>query len=114
LDERGKLVVRVQAARTGQHPDVGTFEHLRLEAERRLPATERHPVGAEADEGDRARAMAAYLAGELPSAANELCGRQLVGSGRAAVHEIGQAAAQAEQARAFRGLELPRREPGSA
>ena len=103
VDQRARLVVRVQAARVGQHPDLRTRQALGLRTERRLRTTERGPVRAESHECDRARPKLFDLSGEALAAPDQLGARKLVGRSGAAVHQIGEPVSLMQQFRLLAG-----------
>jgi len=83
-----------------------------LQAERRPGATESRTVSAEPDKSDCARPVAAHFGGQPAAAGDQLVRRQLVRGRGAAVHQIGQAVAELEQAAVLRRIEASRREAG--
>ena len=110
--EPGGLVVRVQAAGVRQHPEQRPGELVRLPAERRPRASEGDAVGADADDGDGARPVAADLALEPRPAGADFVGGELVrGRGRAG-DEVGDADAAGEQLGTLARMQLDRREAG--
>ena len=112
MDELRELVVRIQSARTRQHPYLRAFQQLGLLAERRLGATKGGAVGAQADEGDGARAVASNLGRKSAAPGEELGIGQLVRGRGAAIHQIGESVAQLEQPAVFGRIEATRGKPG--
>jgi hypothetical protein len=109
LDERRHLVVRIESARTGQHPDRALLEAIRLQAERRLRATEGMAIGAQAQKRHAPRAIAAHLPCKPPAARDEFFRPKLIGAGGCACHEIGQPVPLFEQQVLFRRMQQPGR-----
>jgi hypothetical protein len=110
FDERGKLIVRVQAARTGQDPDFGAFECVGLPAEGCLGTREGMPIGAQPEKGDRSRLVAADLRPQPFASGDEFRRRELVGCGRRAAHEIGQSEPMLQRQVFFGRVKEPRSE----
>ncbi len=110
LDQGGQLVVRVQSARAGQHPDFGACQAVGLQPERRLGATERGTVRAQSDECHRARPITADFGSKLVCAESQFGRRELVRRGGGAVHQVGQAVAELEELDVLRRVEKARRE----
>src|SRR5262245_19863076 len=89
--EVGRLVVGVQAARVGQDPDPRAADGLGLKAEPRAWPGEGSPIGADAEEGEDARAVAPGLGREPPPTGPELVRGELVGGGGGAGDDVGDA-----------------------
>jgi len=95
--ERGELVMRVEAAGVGQHPELGVAEALALPAGDGLRPREGQAVGLDAHDGDAHRRVAAHLALEAATARHVLGPRQLGGVGGRARDEVRDPAADIEQ-----------------
>lgn len=113
LDQIRQLIVRVEAAGIGKHPDLCALEEVRLRADRRSLQPEAVAVGPDAQECDDLRPVLAHFGGEAPAARDEFRGAHLLGCGGRAVHEIGDAVAVVQQRALLGGRQLPRREPRS-
>jgi hypothetical protein len=109
FDERRHLVVRVQSARTGEHPDLCAFEAFGLSSERRRGPTKSMPVGPEAQKRHDARSVAAYLKRQALSTADEFSGAQLVGTRARAADEVREPVARSEKLVFFRRMQQARR-----
>ena len=81
MDERGHLVVRVQAAGTGQHPDGGAFEGSCLGTDPSALYPECMAIRSDAEKSHDSRPKAPYLRGKASAAGDELGGRKLVSAG---------------------------------
>src|SRR5689334_9529179 len=73
--EVGPLVVGIEAARVGQHPQGGPLEQLILEAHAGAGPSEPDPVRAEAQHGDAAWTVPPHLGPQPAAAPPELLGR---------------------------------------
>src|SRR5205823_9131239 len=96
-DQRGELVIGVEAARIGQYPDARAREAFWLLAKRGAPDAERMAIGADAEERDHSRPQPVHLGGEALRAGDELLRRDLVGGGGGAIDEIGDAITRLQQ-----------------
>src|SRR6185503_3643112 len=97
FDERRELVVRVQAARIRQHPDLGPLESFALTSDLRLFDRKSLAVRTHAEKGDGFRAVAPQLGRDAFASGDELGGVELLGRGGAAVDEVGDTVAALEQ-----------------
>src|SRR5262249_2702007 len=91
FDERGKLIVRVQAARIGQHPYAGAVEQPRLRTDWSILQGKSVAVGAHAEEREGLRSVATDLRRQALAPSDEFCGIELVGRGGTPVDEVGDA-----------------------
>ena len=113
MDELGHLIVRIEAAWIGQHPDGGAFEGARLPADRHTAQPEGVAVGADTQESDDPRRVAAHLLRKPVSSLHEFLGRQLGGGGGAAIDQVGDAVAAVQELILPRGVQLRGRKPGA-
>lgn len=91
-----ELIVGVQAAGVGQHPETRAGEPVRLPAGGRMPAAERRPVGRHPQHRDERRPVAPHLRLQPPGPRDQLLGRQLVGPSGRPAHEVGDPQAPAQ------------------
>src|SRR5439155_24301458 len=106
LDELGQLVVRIQAARIRQHPDLGAFEGLWLPPDCCLFQGKGVAVRAHAEERNDLRPVAPHLCREAFAAGDKFFGRELVRCRGAAVDEVGDAVAALEELVLLRWMQL--------
>src|SRR5438105_3072524 len=112
-DEGVDLVGGIEAAWAWQDPYQRAFEAFPLRADACLRPSEGMAVGAQAEEGDGARTVAAHLAREAPAAGDEFRRGKLGGAGRGASDQVGEAVARSKNKVLLRRMQQARRESGA-
>src|SRR6185436_4375017 len=101
-------MMRVETARVREHPQARLAEAFGLRAECRVRSIECGAIGADADNGDDPRTIAADLALERPASGPQFVVIEFSGSGRRSGNEVGDPAATGQQLELIRGREQPR------
>ena len=99
-------MVCIEPARIGQHPQQGAGQVVGLPAKYRARTFEGHSIGADADDGDGARTVAADETFQSSTAQAQFGRLEFVGCRRGTRDEIGDANPLGKD-----GAPLPRREP---
>jgi hypothetical protein len=89
--------MRIQAAGIGQNPHAGLMPRIVLQAYFGSRLSRRNSIGADAQHGQHGGTIAFHLDFQACQAIDQFTGRQLIGAGGGACHEVGEAAAQRQQ-----------------
>jgi hypothetical protein len=106
-------MVRIQAARAGEHPDLGPFEKLGLQADARFRPVEGEPVSPQSEKRDHRGPITAHLGCQPPSAGTQFRWREFRRARGRASDEIRQPIAGAKKQVFLRGMEQPGRDRGA-
>src|SRR5690242_4034231 len=108
-----QLMVCVEPARIGQHPNGGITEQFTLAAQRRLRLFESASIGGDAEHRQETRSVSFHFREQTPSARDQFVHTQLIGTRRAARNQIRHAAAGIQKFALLPRRELTIREPSA-